>query len=184
MKLDAVRAVARIVVSVSGYSRVERRNARLDLGFKQARYAQIARPEALARFRNSRETRLHFGFHQRAQLLRHARKQDHDSPLRLDPLAGRGAARIREHRRAFDYQRLPRVDFRHGAAEAPEPFLDFSQGGFVGVDLAPEEVRDGLPRAVIVGRAEAADETITSARSIACWKDDRISSGASPTTAL
>ena len=74
----------------------------------------------------------------------------------FEPESRRGAARIRENRGAFGDHGLADVDFRHGAGEAAEAFLNAAQDFFVAAKFAAEKIGDGFAGAVVVGGAEAA----------------------------
>ncbi len=83
MKLNAGRRGENRGFSI-GILRVERRHALLDIGFENSRDAQLARVKTL-RNTQLQQPRLHFGFHQRAQLLRHSGQQHDDVPARFQP---------------------------------------------------------------------------------------------------
>ena len=134
---------------------VERADARFDVGFAEAGDAEVAGKEtfAVAQFR---EARSDFGSEHGFQFVGHAGKKDEDVSAGFEPQAGRGAARIRENRSAFGDHGLTDVDFRHGAREAAEAFLDAAEDFFVAAKFSAEEFGDGFAGAVVVGGAEAA----------------------------
>ena len=107
----------------------------------------------MAHFRKARSD---FGFEHGFEFVGHAGKEDEDVPVGFEPETRRGAARILENRGAFGNHGLADVDFRHGAGEAAEAFLDAAQDFFVAAKFAAEKIGDGFAGAVVVGGAEAA----------------------------
>src|SRR5208282_229991 len=63
---------------------------------------------------------------------------------------------IRQCGGAFGDHRLADVDFRHGASEATEAFLNLEENGLVEVELAAQQIREGLASDVVVSGSEAA----------------------------
>ena len=109
---------------------IQRADALLDFGFGQSGDAQVAGIESLAAS-VARETSADFGFEEAFELGGRAGKQDDDVAFGFDPQAGSGAARIGKHDGALRDHGLARVDFRHGAGEAAEAFLNAAQNFFV-----------------------------------------------------
>ena len=70
------------------------------------------------------EPRQALALEHRLQFVRRPGQQDEHAPGVFDPLAGRRAAIVGQHFRAFDDQRLALVDFRHRAAHLAEALLD------------------------------------------------------------
>src|SRR5277367_123536 len=138
-----------------GIKLIERADARFDVGFAEAGGAQVAGEEALVT-RNFGETRADFGFENGFQLVRHAGEQHDDVAIGFQPQRRSSAARIRENGGSFGNHGLAFIDFRHGARETAETFLDFAHDGFVEMKFAAEKFGDGFARAVVVGGAQAA----------------------------
>jgi hypothetical protein len=72
------------------------------------------------------------------------------------PQSGRGAARIGQYDGAGGDHGLALVDFRHGACETAEAFLDAAENIVVAAQLAAEQFGNSFPRAIVIGRPQAA----------------------------
>ena len=76
--------------------------------------------------------------------------------VRFEPQSGRGAARIGQHRRAFDTSAWRALISGMTRPKRRKRSADLAKHFFVEVQLAPEQFRDGLARAVVVGRPKPA----------------------------
>src|ERR1700687_1569605 len=136
-------------------ARVDRHDALLDGRFTHARDSQLAMKHSNAGA-SPRQPRQQLFVEHGLQFAWRAGEQRDDSPRIFDPQAGRGAARILQHFRAFGHHRLAAFDRRHLAPELPEPALDVLKNRFVELQLAAEKIRHRFAREVVLCRPEPA----------------------------
>ena len=98
-----------------GVSRVNRRDALVDIGFAHSRDAQFPRHQAHSGGK-TRNPLLDLRAEHGLQFVRRAGKQDDDAPARFEPKSGRGAAIVFRDIRALRHHRLTGVHFRHRCA--------------------------------------------------------------------
>ena len=87
-----------------------------------------------------------------------SREHDHQASLGrvLDPQAGRGPARVGEHRRAARHLGLRAIDRGHGPAQPAKPRLECGEHARVERERALQQLRDDGFGHVVAGGAEAA----------------------------
>ncbi len=76
----------------------------------------------------------------------------------FDPLAGRGAAVVREHVRALDQHGLAAIDLRHGALHLAKALLDSVADRGIENEAAVERERDGVAGEIVFGGPESAGD--------------------------
>ena len=136
-------------------SLVDRLGPLLDKRLPAARHAQHP-PIQPPRCRPRGESALHQRGEHRLQLAGRPRQQDDHPAVVLHPESRRGTPRVVERDRARRHPRLTSVVGRHRPPPAGETGLQPLDDGRVFVQRPIEHLRDGLPRQVILGRAEPA----------------------------